>query len=304
MSNFSNVWKVLLYYLIVITLNIGVLALVSYPIFVKLNDAHVFTDFANIASHLFVQSTQATASSLEGLLQTIANVLTTNAQFTFNYIFLIVWLVFVFPFTMDLAGLAMGEVLYGFMTSKVKYGFTGRFIKNLGKSAVFSLVKYFVQLIFNVAILALLYLTIKVATMGSFLYVILALLLFACTIVFISLKLTLFSCWLPAIAVLNQNVFKALNFNFKSVFRKFFSIFSNILLLVILSFVLNLICAVFTFTVSLIVTLPLTIFLFVTCEMVSFFFSQGMKFYCYQDMVISPKTFEEQDGIKKIKYLV
>ena len=71
-----------------------------------------------------------------------------------------------------------------------------------------------------------------------------------------------------------------------------------------LSVVVNLLCAVFTLASALIVTIPATAFLFVVFQMVSFFSTQGMRFYVYPDMFISPKRFEEQDNIEKIKNLI
>ena len=38
--------------------------------------------------------------------------------------------------------------------------------------------------------------------------------------------------------------------------------------------------------------------------MVSYFSSCGMRFYVYPDMFISPKKFEEQDKVKKVKYII
>jgi len=38
--------------------------------------------------------------------------------------------------------------------------------------------------------------------------------------------------------------------------------------------------------------------------MVSYFTSQGMRFYVYPDLFVSPKHFEEQDKLRKIKNLL
>ena len=203
-----------------------------------------------------------------------------------------------------MAGLALGEVFYGYMTSQVKYGFTGRYIKNIGKSCVYAFFKYLVQLVLNVAVFAIFYLMIKFYSLGSFLYVLLDVVLIALLLCVVAFKYTVFSCFMPAMAVLDCNVFKALNKNFKVVYKNFFRIFSNCITLLITAVVLNLICCVFTFSVSLVVTLPLTAVVFVIFQMVSYFSSCGMRFYVYPDMFISPKKFEEQDKVKKVKYII
>lgn len=302
LTNFSNVWKVLLYYIICIALTFGVCWVVATPIVEELSQANVFEDLGNFFNSFF-SSPQGSVRGINDILNTAWQVLTNNAQLKFNYIFFIVWLFVVFPFTLDLAQLALGEVLYGYMTSQVKYGFTGRFIKNIGKSCIYSLVRYFFMLILNAIQIALVVGIIKVASLGGF-NIFLAILILALLVCFIAFKYTLVSCWMPSIAVLNCNVFRALKKNFKCVFRKFFNFFSNYLTLTISAVALNFMFCIFTFGVSLFVTLPLTAFVYVIFQMVSYFSSNGMRFYVYPDMFISPKKYEEQDKIKKIKYII
>lgn len=307
LTNFSSVWRVLVYYLLCIALTLGVCYYVAEPIIFKLSEANVFTDLLNMLNNLFYQTEGVIASTINSLKTILSNswqVITTNTQFMFNYVFLIIWLVFVFPFTLDLAQLALGEVFYGFMTSQVKYGFTGRYIKNIGKSAIYSLSKYVVQFVFNVFNIFLFGLMIKLFTLGNFLFVLLDVLLFAGLLISLALKYTLFSCWMPGIAVLNSLCFKALHKNFKIVFKKFFNIFSNCLALVLSAVVFNFLFCAYTFGVGLLFSLPLTAVLFVCFQMVSYFNCQGMRYYVYPDVFVSPKKFEEQDKIKKIKNLI
>lgn len=304
LSNFSNVWKVLVYYIICIALTIGVCYTVATPILSKLSEAGVFESLGNLINSFLNATPTANVCSLNQIIDTSWQVIATNIQFRFNYVFLIVWLVFIFPFTLDLAQLALGEVFYGFMTSQVKYGFTGRYIKNISKSLLYTLVRYFVQLVFNVSIVLLCVGIIKLVALRTIGNIFLSLFVFAFTLCFIALKHTLFSCWMPAIAVLDCGVIKGLKQNFKCVFNKFPSIFSNYLTLVLSAFVVNAIFALVTFSVSIVVTMPLTAVVFVICQMVSYFSSQGMRFYVYQDVFISPKRVEEQDKITKLKHLI
>lgn len=303
LTNFSNVWKALLYYFICFSLTIGVCYVVAEPIINALSNANVFSDLISIINGFFYHP-DTIVKSIDDVFNTSLSVLSNNLQFTFNYIFLIVWLFFVFPFTLDLAQLAFGEVLYGFMTSKVKYSYTGRFIKNIGKSSIYSLVKYLLQFVFYAVIFGLIVLIVKIALLKSILFIFLDFLLVAITICFIAFKNTLFSCWMPAIAVLDCNVFKALKRNFSCVFKNFFNIFSNCFVLVLTAIVLNFFFSVFTFGIGIIFVLPLTAFVFVIFQMVSYFSTQGMRFYVYQDMIVSPKKFEEQEKMKELKFLI
>lgn len=304
LTNFSNVWKVLLYYVICISLSFCVCYFLASPIIAKLIEANVFVDFGQSLGDLFAQPIQASATSFEQIFARIGEVLTTNVQFRFNYIFLGVWVLFIFPLTLDFAQLASGEVLYGFMTSQVKYGWTGRYVKNIGKSVLYSILRYCFVSIFNIVALVGLYYVVQFVSAGSIRYALAAICLVALIILTLALKQALFACWMPSIAVLDNNAVSALKQNFSCIKRNFLNIFSTSLLLVILSVVINLLCAVFTLASALIVTIPATAFLFVVFQMVSFFSTQGMRFYVYPDMFISPKRFEEQDNIEKIKNLI
>ena len=145
---------------------------------------------------------------------------------------------------------------------------------------------------------------IKIYSLGSFMYILLDILMLLLVFCFFAFKHAIYCCFMPSIAVLDCNPFKALKINGKCVLNKFFRIYSNFITLLLCAVVINVVFCANTLGISLIVTLPLTAFTFVVFKMVSFFSCQGMRFYVYPDMFITPKTFEEQDRIKKMKYIV
>jgi hypothetical protein len=274
------------------------------PIVNQLTQAHIFEDLLAVVNNFFSSNPTATTYNLSEILNSAWTIIITNIQFKFNFIFLLAWLVLVLPYLLDLCQIAMGEVLYGYMTSQVKYSFTGMMIKNLGKSAVFSLCRFVVELPLTAVNLGLFVLSVSLAVTGSLTNILLAIGVLALLLVAVSFKQTLFACWMPAIAVLEVGPFCALKRNFKAVFTHFFAIYSNILLLCVLAVVVNILCSVFTAFVSLIITLPLTVFAFAVFQMVIYFTSQGMRFYVYPDNFVSPKHFEEQDNIRRVRNLL
>ena len=302
-SNFSNVWKLLLYYIICIALTALVCGWFVVPVVRELSDANVFKDLMEVIGNFFSNTPSSSAYTLQEISDRVMDIFAVHVEFKAYSLFTMIWLVLVFPITLDLASLAVGEVLYGYMTSQVKYSFTGRYVKNLGRSLSYAIIRYALSIFINVLIVTSFYGLLQFVVWGG-LYIMLSIGMLAVMIFLCALKHTIFSCWMPAMAVLDLDVFGALKMNVKNVFRKFFAIFSNMLLLELLAIVVNLIFGVFTASVSLIVTIPLTIFVFEIARMVSFFFAHGMRFYVYPDMFISPKKFEEQDSIVRIKNLV
>lgn len=303
-SNFSNVWKVLVYYCICVVLTFCVCGALIHPIITRFLEADIFKNFAEAVNGMFSTAPKVTAISLKEVCSSALTIVTSSNQLFTNAIIFCVWLAFVFPFMLDLAQLPMGEVLYGYMSSQTKYGFTSRFIKTLGKSALYSITRIFVTLIFNACTLCIMYFMLKFATLGNLLFAFFDIFLLSILFIVVSIKYSLFSCWMPAISVLDMGVAEALKQNFRCISKHFGSIFSNCLLLVLIAFVFNLICGVFSFTASFIVTLPLTAFVFVIFQMVCFFSVQGMRFYVYPDLFISPKTFEESLSVEDVKYII
>ncbi len=304
LTNFSNVWKLLVYYIICTVFTVLICVPILSPIVGKLSEANVFGDFWALANSMFYNPGDI-AYTINDVINNFISVISSNAsQFLVNYILFGFVIFFVAPFIYGLGSLPMGDVLYGFMTSQVRYTFTGSYIRNLGKSSLYCLTKNLFILPLNLIIVAVAYGILKLATMNSIGYVFLAVLVFAMFLMLIALKVSLFNCWMPGMAVLNVGPFKALKISFKSVFRKFGSIYSTAILFALLAVGVSFCLGVFTFLIALIVILPLIVFTFIVFQMVAYFTSQGMRFYVYPDMFISPKKFEERDTIKKIRFIV
>ncbi len=304
LTNFSNVWKLLVYYIICTVLTVLICLPILSPVVGKLSEANVFGDLWALANSMFYNP-GAIAYTVDDVINTFVSVISSNsAQFLVNYILFGFVIVFVAPFLFGLGSLPMGDVLYGFMTSQVRYTFTGSYIRNLGKSCLYCLTKIIFVLPLNLLIVAVAYGVLKLATMSSIGFVFLAILVFAVFMMLVALKVSLYNCWMPAMAVLNIGPFKSLKISFKSVFRKFGSIYSTAILFTLLAVGMCFGFGIFTFLLGLIVIIPLIVFGFMVFQMVSYFTSQGMRFYVYPDMFISPKKFEERDTIKKIKFIV
>lgn len=302
-TNFSVVWKLLCYYAICIFVTILFCGVVAYPILSELNSANVFSNLLEIVNNLFSSSPVTTARTFEEVNRTILEIMS-SSSYTFNYVFMGLFVFFILPVALDLAILPASEAIYGYMASQTNYSFTGRYFKSFKKSLKFALTKYLVMLPFNIIIVSLVYLMVRLATMGNVLYFLLDVFILAVMLLFISLKTTLFSCFAPAYTTLEVGVFSALKESFRFVSRKFGSIFSTSILLVLIAFALNLLFCVFTLTIGLIVTIPFTIFMFIVFHMVGFFSAQGGRYYIYTDTLARPETFEESQDIEKLKFLL
>lgn len=304
LTNFSNVWKLLLYYIICVVISTLLLYPVVSPIFVKLSEARVFVELQTLFNGIFSQPT-GFIKAFYDILITIGQVLAVNANtLLFNYILTFVLLYLILPFMFGLAELAVGEVLYGYMTSQTTYSFTGAYFRNFGKSCVYSLAKLPTRVVLNLIFSFAIYGIIRLLALGNIVYTLLGVLIFLACLVLYSFVITVFTCWMPALAVNGGSVYKAMFKGWRAVFRNFFSTFSNALAIVMCALVINFLFGVFTFTTALIVTLPLTVYSVTVYGMVAYFSNQGMRFYVYPDMFVTPKKIKEQETIKKLKFYI
>ena len=201
LTNFSNVWKLLLYYIICTLVLVGILYPIISPVIVKLSQAHVFEDIQSLFNALFSAPTTMIVSANQ-ILVTIGQVLSANASiFVANYVLFGIIVVVVAPFIYGLGELAASEVLYGFMTSQAHYGFTACFIRKLGKSCLLQLAKMLFIVPINIGIAFAFYGIIKLCATGLIVNILISVLIFLIIILFVAFKYSLFSCWAPAMAV-------------------------------------------------------------------------------------------------------
>ncbi|MDR0850333.1 MAG: hypothetical protein LBN07_02480 [Christensenellaceae bacterium] len=303
MANFSAVWKLLLYYIICAAVLFTVLYFAVSPVFDALKSAGVFQDLLNMINSVFTGSSVATQT--DNAFSKAFSVLSSNVDmFAFHYVLIMLMLFIIIPFCFGLAELAIGEVLYGYMSSQTKYGFTRSFIGKVGKSCLLQLTKLLLLLPVNIIVILEVYGILHLLAIGGIGLIFAAFLIILMTIVTLALKDTLFSCWMPAMLILDIGPFKALRKSMGTVSRRFLKIFSTNLVLVLIMFSINLFFGLFTLLIAMVITIPLTTFVFTVSNMVEYFTGQGMKFYVTQGIVCEPKRMEEQDGIVRLKKIV
>lgn len=301
-ANFSIVWKLILYYIIVAGITIGLIAPFFGTIGEFFNASGTLNDIGTLLTRfnvsvnpfdLVVDLNTVVTSFLNLLLEFF----TSN---TWVAIYLCFVLLYVFPFLLGLADFAVGQSLFGYMSSLTRYSFVGSYMKFFARSARFQLFKTLVMLPVNLLIITLLVLTLRLTLIGGVMVYFMPFIIVAVLIILISLKKTFFAGWMPAIVVYDCNMFKGFAKGFKAVMRRFFKIFSNALVIMLLC--VGIIYVFGTFASPVLV--PFFAVFFYVFEMVMFFGSQGMRYYVDLDTILSPKRLEESDSFRKVKEII
>lgn len=301
-GNFAIVWKLILYYLLVCGITIGLIA----PFFSQIKTAfsegnvlfsagELLLDF-NVSSNPFnfIIKLNEVVTSFVGVF------LNMFVSQTFVAIYLSFVVLYVFPFLLGLADLAVGQTLFGYMSSLTRYSFVGSYMKYFARSARFQLFKNLVALPFNLIIICAFVSTLKLSLIGGVMQYFLPFILVAVLITLISLKRTFFSGWMPAIVVYDCNMFKGFSKGIKAVMRRFFKIWSTALVILLVCVAVVYLFGTFAFPVL----IPFFVSFFYVFEMVMFFSSQGMRYYVDIETIVSPKLLEESDSFAKVKNLI
>lgn len=301
-ANFSTVWKLILYYLIVIGIIIGLIAPFFSVLGAEFNATGTLDRLGELLSTFNVSiNFIGFVTELNVILVSIVNTfLTLFVTHTWIAIYLVILITYIVPVLFGLADLPVGQTLFGYMSSLTKYNFAGSYLSMLGRSIRFQLFKNLIFLPINILIAIVFIATLRLSAIGGLMFYFLPIIIILSSLVLISLKKTIFSGWLPAIVVYDCNMFVALGKGIRAVFRKFFRIFSNAFVITLLVFAL----AYLFGTYALLVITPLAMMLFYVFEMVGFYSSQGMRFYVDLDTIVKPKLLEECDSFKKVKDII
>lgn len=301
-SNFSTVWKILLYKIIVVVVTIGLFCVsLGY-----LNTLPLFRTFSDSLISFF--TTCSFFSSLSTTLNSCYYVLQLFVQFIEEFVlifpFLVAYLVLLFffllPYLWHLSDIPTSETLFGFMTSQAKFGFTSSFIRNILVSNNYSWTFTILILPFNVIFMCLIAGFVTLAKFGGIVLLLVPFLILLLCLAYYSLRTALLSGWASAITTTNSNTFSGLQKCFSAISRRFLKVFSTSLVYVFLFITLF---AVAGF-LGLAIMLPLYSFIVAILGMVIFFENQGMRYYVDIDTIINPKRLEQTEKLKKLKYFI
>ena len=104
--------------------------------------------------------------------------------------------------------------------------------------------------------------------------------------------------------VFNCGVFRALKAGFVISIRKFWSTFSNSIVLVLFILVINVCAGLATLGVGLLLTIPVSCVLYSMFGMVVLYDAQGMRYYVDSYNVVIPKKKYSSDKVKEVKYMI
>lgn len=297
-ANFSLFWKIVVYKLIVLALVVLFMLPVGNALISTFKSVNFFSELLNFCTNsvfsnipqFFVGINNLFAIFIQGIVALINSHL-----FVFIYICFIITIVL--PFLSKLSDIPATESLYGYMTSLTKYNFVSLYIRNLGKSCVYSITKTLLQIPVWAIIVVGLYYILNLTTIGGGFLIAVPILVFVYLVLAVSIYQSFLSFWVPSIVTFNNKTVKSLNKGFVLACKDYAKILSNFVVVVVVALALFILFGGF----GLFIILPLWLFFVYIINMVGFFTNQGMRYYIDLETIITPKKLEETEQIAKIK---
>ena len=303
-TNFSWVWKNLAYTLVILAVFGAIMVAFGLDIMRVLIDAGFFASFADFWGNMVLLNTVEFSREVMNLAGDFVDIIVANASaLVLNFVGVGVAFV-LFCIFINMASLPMSDVIKGHMSSLSKFGFCGAYLRNFWNALKQGILLFVVKLPYWAIIGVCGYYVLNLMALNSLWAVLSPMLFVVIALVVLSIENTVLACFTPYLALHSTGVCRALDKGAKTVSKRFYRTLSNNIVIVLLAFVINFVCARYTFGVSLLITLPATIVFNAIFNMVVYYESQGMRYYIDSTTIINSKEFAEQDCPADAKFVI
>lgn len=302
-GNFGLVFKFLLYMIIVLAVALALSAAFVYPTLDLLLSSEEFSAVLSLdlAGEFFGAAFSGNGTffgsfsePMQAALRDLGPFLAENVSSVVKLAVAVAAIGIVVRFLFGLGNFAFGSLIDRKMSSNAKLSFSGVYIRNLGRAALWHVVYVPLTFVYDLLVLAICYLffaallhIIAVRAIASAVALMLSVALFLASQ---AVKLTLFSHAVPAMATDGQGLRRAFakSFAFKGQ-KRFSPLFSTYLVTVILIMCVNVLCALATFGAALFITVPVSYLIMLCVQFVGYYTFEKRKYFLSEDTVISPK---------------
>ncbi len=286
-SNFSLVWKQLLYMLVTSLAIIGIVYGVAHPIITTLRAEGVLADFSAFFEKIYT-SPKDVFSTLSNSVNHLSEVLSHNiGNLWVSMLFTVLFGVVINSILKNISLFNISNIMYMKMTSFTQVGYFQSLVSTSLVGLRFSLAKFVLKIpISSIKILILYGFFSLVSTplsvvLGLFIVILLLTLI-------TTFELTIFSAMAGELLSKKGLAFKAFFSGCTHVFKKFWRIFSNSIITILTLMLVNLFLGIFTFGAALLVTLPASYVFVAIFELANYFGARKERYYISNSIIVTP----------------
>ena len=293
-SNFTVVWKVLLYKLLCIIVAVALIFSIVWPqiddLLTALSAAQLGVNFRAVIFSIFsvdIEGLNASMILFNNSL-TLSLDIITNSSVSFVWVYISVILIYlIFRFLNGLLEVPLYEVIEFNLNSCAKLPLTSTYLRNFKKSSLYSLHLLVVSLPFDILMVAVLWFLAQVLFSWFSLFAVFF--LFIVFVLFFAVRSTLISMWKPVMIVNDEGIVKSFKKGAAVSFKNFGRLFSYFTVMFSLVFFMNLVIAFFTCMAGLIISIPSSIVLFAIFQMIYYFSYKRKKYYTDGDTIVQSR---------------
>lgn len=284
-SKFSMVYAILLYLIVILLIIASVSVFAIIPVYRFLDEKGVLDMLGELLTRFVINGYSTDVVQLASeCFANIRNALSYRTDLFFLSVFYIVLVLGVlFRLTVGMLELPLLKKLQGAMSDNASYGFVGLFISTFVDSLLYSIVKILVKFAADIAVYALVFVissalfntaaAIMVPFVGCFILV-----------MYYAFKGGLTACWGAGIAVDGKSIFGALKYSVKTFFSDFLRFYGTYVVLLFLLLGINFFLARYTFGASIVISVPISLFLVYVFNMTYYYTKRGYRYYVGGDI--------------------
>ncbi len=290
-DNFSTTYKLLLYKLVLTLITAGLCCAILIPMFGNIVDTPEYVSLHASLTSMWEAFINFIPDELhrqviefrEALDEFIKMLGTMTSTFVLSAVLLaIVYLIN--RFLSAIGTYTVGSVVNDKMALRARSSFLYTMTKNLGKASLFSVIYVPICFIYDVVCVLICALVVSISPMLVKFFAFTALM-----IVFSSLKNTFLCDWLPAVVHGKMSNGAAIGYALSRNGKDTAYIFSNLLIIQLIIFAMNVAALVLTFGAGLLITLPASYLILTIFQFVNYYDGNGIRYFLDEDTIVGPE---------------
>lgn len=303
-SNFSLVWKQVLYFFVCFLIFFILSLKIAQPIIDILKINGVGSEVGDLVDSIYALQNSAYYSFFD-IIKHIFNLIVINFKEIYLSMILLFFTAFLLPYILfQMSVYNLSSIMFKRLSMNMNVSFVQNFLGNLKESTLYALTNLLLSLPFWTAKILFLELYFIVSTKHIFIAYLGLVCLSAVFILLDAIKTVLFTCYTGYCIENNKLSIKSFSKSIPLVWGKgFWSLLSSSIIIGLISIVSNGFVALFTFFAGLIVSIPAIFVLKAIFNIVVYFNKTGQRYYLSNNFIFNPTKYIVKQDENPVHYL-
>lgn len=295
-DNFFTTYKLLVYRLIVLAVTVGLSCAVIIPTLNNILGTAEFEKLSETLSALWADIISLNTEEMHDGLQAVLDALRSFRHLLSDKSWLVAVaciclcaVYFVNRFLVGVGDYVTGTLVNDRMVMHASSSFTFSFFRNIKKALLYAIIYAPIALVYDLLCLVIIWAIVRLGLNGFSMALIKIFIIAVLLIVFTTVKFAFTADWIPALVHSKKNNRAAIAYALSRRGKHTGRVFSNTLIIKLITIALNVSAFIFTFGAGLLITLPASCLIQITFCFVNYFDANKLKYFVDEYTVIGPK---------------